>query len=307
MVAVFSYRPPAPAQPAPTNASTDHSNHNQPAARPKRESQIRFSVSKDNGLTWSAPASVDTDTSKLVRGFFDAVILPNDELAVAYLKDVKGSTKHEERDLRLVLTKNGVVQPEKLIDPVVCDCCNISLLVGKDGKFNIFYRDNNNEIRDIARLVSSDNGQTFGKSEIVYHDKWEIHGCPHSGAVSVPTKDGAYITWYSGSKENPGVRVVNAKGDLIKILDDETAQNPNLATGGSNAVWVWEQNPAAEQKVKQLAYGFLKGAKLEQKGIVPNTDFGANPSALVLNGKVLVAYEVAKPDAKTAMQVKLLD
>lgn len=309
MVAVFSYRPPAPpAQPAPPAAATDHSNHSQPAApRPKRESQIRFSTSKDNGLTWSAPVSVDSDTSRLVRGFFDAAVLANDEIAVAYLKDVKGSTKHEERDLRLVLTKNGVFQPEKLIDPIVCDCCNISLLVGKDGKFNIFYRDNNNEIRDIARLVSNDNGQTFGKSEIVYHDKWEIHGCPHSGAVSVPTKDGAYISWYSGSKENPGVRVVNAKGDLIKILDDETAQNPSLATDANSAVWVWEQNPAAEQKVKQLAYGVLKGTKLEQKGIVSNTDFGANPSALVLNGKVLIAYEVAKPDAKTAMSVKLLD
>jgi hypothetical protein len=309
IVAVFSWRAVAPAAPAPKPAmEAGHANHGQPApaARPKRESQIRYSVSKDNGASWSAPASVDSDTSRLIRGFFDAVVLPNDEIAVAYLKDVKGSTKHEERDLRLVLSKNGVFQPEKLIDPVVCDCCNISLLVGKDGKFNIFYRDNNNDIRDIARLVSSDNGQTFGQSEILHPDKWEIHGCPHSGAVSVPTQNGAYISWYSGSKDNPGVRVVNAKGDLIKILDD-AAQNPSLASDGSKAVWVWEQGPAAEPGVKQLAYGVLKGDKLELKSNLHNSDFGANPSVLLLNGKTLIAHEVLKAGAKTAMQVLVVD
>lgn len=309
MVAVFSYRPPTPA-PAPMEAS-GHMGHNQPATppagRPKRESNICFSQSKDQGLTWTTPVSVDSDTSRLVRGFFDAVVLPNDEIAVAYLKDVKGSTKFEERDLRLVLSKNGVFQPEKLIDPVVCDCCNISLLVGKDGKLNVFYRDNNNEIRDIARLVSSDNGQTFGKSEILYHDKWEIHGCPHSGAVSVPTASGAYISWYSGSKEDPGVRVVNAKGELIKILDESAAQNQTLASDGTNAVWVWEQNPAKENEAKQLSYAVLKGNKLEAKGVLPSSAFGANPSALLLKDKMLVAYEVSKPDAKTSIKLLLVN
>lgn len=74
-----------------------------------------------------------------MRGFFDAVLMANDEVAVAYLKDVKNSTKHEERDLRLAIIKNGVFQDEKLIDPVVCDCCNISMLLDANGALNIYY------------------------------------------------------------------------------------------------------------------------------------------------------------------------
>ena len=97
LVAVFSNRSDAP---TPTT---------QEGRGRGRSLDIVYCTSKDGGATWTTPQSVDTDPTKgIVRGFFDAVVLPNDEIAVAYLKDVKGSTKHEERDLRLVLTKNSV-------------------------------------------------------------------------------------------------------------------------------------------------------------------------------------------------------
>ncbi|MCU0338763.1 MAG: glycoside hydrolase [Spirosomaceae bacterium] len=102
-------------------------NPNAGPGRGGRGGQVAYCVSKDSGTTWTLPQPVDTDpTPNLMRGFFDATVLANDEVAVAYLKDVKGSTKHEERDLRIAITKNGVFEAEKLIDAVVCDCCNIS-------------------------------------------------------------------------------------------------------------------------------------------------------------------------------------
>ena len=92
--------------------------------RGSKGAELSFCTSKD-GNTWTNPQAVDTDPTKgLLRGFFDAVIMANGEIAVAYLKDVKGSTKHEERDLRISITKNGAFETEKLIDAVVCDCCN---------------------------------------------------------------------------------------------------------------------------------------------------------------------------------------
>jgi len=116
-VAVFSNRGTAPAA-------------SNPPKRGGRSLDIVFCSSKDGGATWTSPESVDSDkTTGIVRGFFDAALMANDEVAVAYLKDVANSTKHEERDLRMVITKNGVFQPERVIDPVVCDCCNISLLL----------------------------------------------------------------------------------------------------------------------------------------------------------------------------------
>lgn len=315
MVAVFSYRaggamPPREARPTAQAQEANHTNHNAPApqqaaARPKRSSEIRFTVSKDGGNTWSTPTSVDTDTTKLTRGFFDAVVLPNDEVAVAYLKDVKGSTKFEERDLRLVITKNGVFQPERLIDPVVCDCCNISMVVNETGALHMVYRDNNNDIRDMAHIVSKDNGATFSAPKTLYADKWEIKGCPHSGATSASTKTDQFITWFSGTQNGQsGVRLTNASGKLLKVLD-ASAKNASITADDKTAVWVWEQT--AENGPSNIFYSKVVNGKLLDSQKVASSDFGQNASTLVVNGKILVAYEVLKADKKTVFATKFVE
>lgn len=305
MAAVFSYRAPSVVVPASTAHEGGHGNHNAaPAPKAKRDLQIRYTVSKDNGSSWTAPISVDADTARLVRGFFDAVVLANDEIAVAYLKDVKGSTKHEERDLRMVITKNGVFQPEKLIDPVVCDCCNISLLVDNKGTLNVFYRDNNNDIRDIARMTSADNGVTFSKPAILHNDKWEIKGCPHAGVASVATPTGALVTWFSGANEQSGVRLVDADGKLLKVLS-ANAKNGYVAADTKQAVFVWEQT--TEGGASQLFYNKIAGGKALDSQLVRGSDYGQNATGLLVNGKLILAYEVAKPDSKTALSVRVVE
>ncbi len=313
MVAVFSVRswaasPPQTQKTAPTTHEGGHGNHEKPAVapapKPKRDSQIKYTISKDNGNTWASPVSVDADTAKVVRGFFDAVILPNDEIAVVYLKDVAGSTKHEERDLRLVSTKNGVFQAERVIDPVVCDCCNISMLVDSKGTLNVFYRDNNDDIRDIARMTSIDNGVSFSKPQILHNDKWEIKGCPHSGPTSVATANGSLITWFSGANENSGVRLVNSEGEILKLLS-ATAKNAHVSADNKDAAFVWEQT--AENGTSSVFYSKLKKEELLDNQSVSDSEFGQNVSSALVNGKILVAYEVAKPNQKTTLRVQIIE
>jgi hypothetical protein len=311
MVAVFSFRtsavmPPREARPAPKQEAS-HENHAAPApqVRPKRSSEIRFTVSKDGGNTWTSPTSVDTDTTKLTRGFFDAVLLANDEIAVAYLKDVKGSTKHEERDLRLAITKNGIFQAERLIDPVVCDCCNISMVVDESSALHMVYRDNNNDIRDMSHIVSKDNGVTFSAPKTLYADKWEIKGCPHAGATTVSVKNEQYATWFSGTQNGQsGFRLVNSSGKLLKVLD-ASAKNTYITSDDKTAVWVWEQT--AESGVSNVFYSKLVNGKLLDSQKVTDSDYGQNASTLVFNGKVLVAYEVLKADKKTVLAAKIVE
>jgi hypothetical protein len=303
MAAVFSFRTVVAAPVAPSA----HEGHGKPATsepKPKRELQIKYMVSKDNGTNWTAPGSVDSDTSRLVRGFFDAVVLANDEIAVAYLKDVKGSTKHEERDLRMVITKNGTFQPEKLIDPVVCDCCNISLLVDSKGTLNVFYRDNNDDIRDIARMTSSNNGATFSKPEILHNDKWEVKGCPHSGVASVATATGTLATWFSGANAQSGVRLVDEEGKLLKVLN-ANAKNGHVTADGKQGIFVWEQT--TEGGASQVFYNKVMGGKVLDNQLVNGSDYGQNATSLLVNGKLLVAYEVAKPNQRTALSVRVVE
>lgn len=294
LVAVFSLR----AEAAP--------NANQGGRGGGRSSNIVYTVSKDGGNTWTTPANVDSDPKQgIVRGFFDAVVLSNDEIAVAYLKDVANSTKHEERDLRLVISKNGEMQPEKLIDPVVCDCCPISLLIDAKGNLNVIYRDNNNDIRDMARMVSADNGASFSKPEIIFDDKWEIKGCPHSGASSVSTKNEQFYTWFSGTQNGQsGVRLANSSGKLLKVLD-ASAKNASITADDKTAVWVWEQT--AESGANSVFYSKVMNGKLLDSQIVKDSNGGQNASTLLHNGKVLVAYEIVKADKKTVLAYNIVD
>lgn len=296
LVAVFSNRDAAP------TASTSTSPP-QGGRGGGRSANIVFCVSKDGGSTWTSPVSVDSDPKQgIMRGFFDAVVLPNDEIAVAYLKDVANSTKHEERDLRMVVTKNGVFQPEKVIDPVVCDCCPISMLIDANGALNIVYRDNNDDIRDMAKMVSTDNALTFSKSQILHNDAWKINGCPHSGAVASTSGKGALFAWFSGAEKESGIRLVNNEGKKLLVLNDPSAKNAALADGSQNQILLWEQNKP-ENNLTEIAFKKINKDKVSETIWVDGSANGINSTGLVLDNQLLVAYEVKQANKRNSLKI----
>ncbi len=320
MVAVFSNRTDVPATaatPAPATHEGGHGDahaHEKPAAtpsaeaKPKRDLQIMYCSSKDQGATWTAPQPVDIEPIKgIVRGFFDAVVLPNDEIAVAYLKDVKGSTKHEERDLRLAVTKNGVFQPEKLIDAVVCDCCNISLLVDSKGTLNIYYRDNNDDIRDIALMTSTDNAATFSKSQILHNDNWVIKGCPHTGAISSVFGKTNLISWFSSGTNQPGLRLTTQEGKLLSVISDATAKNAYVTSTATHGVLLWEQTKKeSEATFSQIAYRKIEANKVSETMLVADSMNGMNASGLVVDNQLIMAYEIKQANNLNSIKISTI-
>lgn len=265
-----------------------------------RTADLVYCVSKDAGTTWTSPQNVDSDPAKAMRGFFDAIVLPNDEIAVFYLKDVANSTKHEERDLRMVLSKNGVFQPERLIDPVVCDCCNINLLVDANGALHVYYRDNNDDIRDIAKITSTDNGTTFSKPQILHNDGWKINGCPHSGAISSSYGKGALIAWFSGAETESGIRLVTQEGKKLFVLDEASVKNPWIMAGAKQAVMIWEQSQADSKN--QLVFRKINGDKVSETVSVDGTLNALNSTGLFLDNQVLLAHEV-KGEKRNSLKI----
>lgn len=267
-----------------------------------RSSNLVYCVSKDGAATWTAPQPVDSDPKQgIVRGFFDAVVMSNDEVAVAYLKDVANSTKHEERDLRLVVSKNGVMQPEKLIDAVVCDCCPINLFVDGTGALNVVYRDNNDDIRDMAKMVSTDNAANFSKSQILHNDGWKIMGCPHSGAVSSTNEKGALISWFSGAESEKGIRLATQDGKKLLVINDPSAKNQALIGGSQTSVLVWEQNKA-EDGVSQIVFRKIADNKVSETTPVEGSFNGTNATGLILGNQLLVSYEVKQANGKNTLK-----
>ncbi|CAH0994377.1 hypothetical protein EMA8858_00486 [Emticicia aquatica] len=289
LVAVFSNRSDA----APSQSGRGSS----------RSADIVYCVSKDGGSTWTSPKSVDADpTQGIVRGFFDAALMANDEVAVAYLKDVANSKKFEERDLRLVITKNGVFQPERVIDPVVCDCCPISLLLDANGALNVYYRDNNDNIRDMAKMTSTDNAETFSKPQILHNDQWKINGCPHSGAISSTYGKSALIVWFSGAETESGLRLVTQEGKKLFVLSDVSAKNAYLLEAPKASVMLWEQNKG-ENNVSQIAFRKINNDKVSETNWVNGSSNGTNSSGLVIDNQLLIAYEVKQANKKNSIKI----
>lgn len=309
LVAVFMYSFSAP--PLPSSTNSEHAGHNMPNNKPNengrggrgngRSSQVAFCISKDNGNTWTLPLPVDTDpTPNLMRGFFDATVLPNDEVAVAYLKDVKNSTKHEERDLRIAITKGGVFQAEKLIDAVVCDCCNISLLVDNKGALNVYYRDNNDNIRDIAKVTSTDNGETFSASKIIFNDHWQINGCPHNGAISAAYGDLNLVAWFSAGDNDRGLRLISQDGKKYSIISEPSAKNASVTANDKHAVFYWEQTNASTNS-NQIAYQLISGSVSATKWVMQSNV--SNSTGILINNELLMAYEAKQASGKSIIKM----
>lgn len=311
LVAVFGLR--GSGNPAPQPAAASHEGHaaghdthaaaSQPAAprgggRP-RDMQIVYSYSKDKGATWSAPQTVHQDkTAGVVRGFFDSAVMGNGEIAVAFLQDIPN--KPHSRDMRLVTSRGLTFGNEKVIDDFTCDCCNISLLTDANGYLNVYYRENNDNIRDIAHMVSKDNGKTFGPASILFPDKWQINGCPHSGPTSSALGKGSVIAWYSGTEEDPGLRVVTDKGKRLAVINDPSARNAFLVPTPEASVLLWEQTQTdGEATTYYIAYRKVTADKAQDVQWLKPSQDGHNPSAVYTGNQLLIAYEVQKGDQST--------
>lgn len=298
LVAIFSNRTDAP---QPATAQTQGQPQGGRGGRGGgRASELVYTVSKDGGNTWTSLQAVDTDPTKgLLRGFFDAVVLPNDEIAVAYLKDVKNSTKHEERDLRLAITKNGVFQAEKLLDAVVCDCCNINMLVDANGALNVIYRDNNDDIRDFSKMVSTNNGETFSQPQNIYNDGWKIAGCPHNGAISSTHGKSALIAYYSGAESESGVKLVTQDGKKLFVLDDPSVRNPDLMGSAQVSALVWEQG----KDKTQLVFRTINKDKISETLSIEGSTNATNSTGLIIDNQLLIAHEVKQDNKKNSLKI----
>ena len=278
----------------------------QAGGRP-RDLQIVYCLSKDGGNTWSQPLPVHSDKApNIVRGFFDATVLANGEIGVAYLNDIEG--KAHQRDLRFVTSTGDRFGAEKILDPFVCDCCNISLLVDNSGTLNLYYRENQDNVRDIAKMTSTNNGASFAKPAILFPDNWQINGCPHSGPTASTGAGSNLIAWFSGSTDSPGIRVVTQQGKRLFVLDDATAKNAYLVSAPKSSVLLWEQNQTAESGINSIiAYKNINTMGNPATQFVKNAINGTNATGLVVDNQLIVAYEVKQASKRNSVAIEQLD
>jgi hypothetical protein len=99
---------------------------------------------------------------------------------------------------------DGTVSEEVELDNLVCDCCQTSVAVARQGPVVVYRNRTEEEIRDIyiARFI---NGEWLA-GQPVHSDGWKISGCPVNGPAVAARGDTVAVAWFTLAEDIPRVR-----------------------------------------------------------------------------------------------------
>lgn len=124
-------------------------------------------------------------------------------------RDTKNEKKEDNQmTLRAaIVSLDGTIKEDTLIDPRVCDCCNTAIGITYNGPV-VVYRDRSEgakEIRDtyIVRWVDG----TWTAPKAIHNDQWNLTGCPVNGPAIDTQEENVVVSWFTASNDTPRVLV----------------------------------------------------------------------------------------------------
>jgi hypothetical protein len=102
-----------------------------------------------------------------------------------------------------MISLDGTLGKEVLLDGRVCECCQTSAAPAPDG-MAVVYRDRSEkEVRDIS-IIRLKNGQ-WSEPEPLSKDGWEINGCPVNGPAISSAGQNVAVAWFTAARDQPRV------------------------------------------------------------------------------------------------------
>jgi hypothetical protein len=164
---------------------------------------LRLSMSKDNGRTWSPPVTPHHDKTETQHGFASIFPTGGNGFGLVWLDG--RSTRPEAADVGnmalrgTIYDASGKQGRESIVDSRVCECCPTATAVTSDGVIAVYRDRSAQEIRDIYATRFA-NGR-WSPSVRVHQDTWTIEACPVNGpAVSARGRDVA-VAWFTVQKD----------------------------------------------------------------------------------------------------------
>ena len=273
------------------------------AAVPEQTGLIYTVTSLDGGLTFSDTVRVSDDP---VTRFPAVTVAPDLSVSVAFMEFEPGYLEPH----YAVSTSPDGLQPYsgsvKATGPApgeACDCCPANIITNGN-KYVLFFRNNDNNLRDIWASVSTDNGQTFPTVQEIDTTNWMIGACPSSGPSGFMTDDSLYYTWMSGATGNTRVMVASASASDLSIgqhymmtsnLASNASQNFPIIAGYRNNMGIaWEQ---IQSGVSNIMFAVSDAGIPNQSRdsiYLVNTDansFAKNPHVAFSNGVYHITWQ----------------
>jgi hypothetical protein len=170
---------------------------------------VRFSISRDGGRTWSPSTILHDDATKTEHGFVSLVPDPVRPMVHALWLDGRKMQGHEHGgDMTLryaTIDANGRIANGAELDARTCECCTTAMTMTADGLITAYRDRTAEEIRDISVVRSTRAGWT--KPAALHDDRWTINGCPVNGPQLDARGRHVVAAWYTGAASQPRVHV----------------------------------------------------------------------------------------------------
>ena len=281
--------------------------------------EVVLSMSDDSGKTWSEGIVPHDDGTPTEHGFV-SLFPHNGELAALWLdgREMQGQT-HDSEDSNAgmtlrsaVLAGDGQVVQSKLVDGLVCDCCQTDVAMTSEGPVAVYRNRSEGEIRDIfvTRLVDDEWTPGFAVSD----DGWEIAGCPVNGPSISAGHGLVTVAWFTAADEMPRVQAAfstdsgRSFGNAVDLdSDSPIGRVTSLAFDSRSSLVAWiAESPDAGARLVALRVG-IDGA-LGQPVTISPIDSGrlAGFPQMARSGDNVVFAWTHVGDRKTSVRTALL-
>lgn len=181
---------------------------------------VATAISKDGGRSWTEAEQMNEDEAEAEHGFA-SVFAWNGEIASFWLDGRElAEWSFDEPDallgtsLRLATYGiDGKVTGRRIVDPLVCDCCQPDVAIGSAGPIAIYRDRSEAEVRDVV-VRRFDSGEWTAPLNLG-NESWTIAGCPVNGPVIAAQGRHVAAAWFTAADGRSRVRFArSADGGL---------------------------------------------------------------------------------------------
>ena len=258
--------------------------------------------STDNGLTFGDTVRVDNLSSGF--GQYPDVAVLNDTVWVTFMDhDASGGNPQYvvAKSVDGGATFESEVLAGELSGDEACDCCQPELIVNDDYVI-VYFRNNDDNIRDIKGAISYDRGDVFTDYFSVDDHLWLMNACPSTGPDSRFLNDSTSLTVYKTTENgdaklfiNEYNHISNSSTALTKVFDSNSTNlwvnYPQVAVKNNALGVVWEGKGDDRDIFINYSESGVSGLNASNAYNITNT-FGnqVKPDIAISNTKFHVVY-----------------
>jgi hypothetical protein len=278
---------------------------------------VRVTVSRDGGRTWSDPVVPHRDGTRTEHGFVSLSPWSANAMGLVWLDGRKtaGASHGEQGPMAAEMSlmhgtigSDGRLGGETMLDGRVCDCCQTDAARAGDATV-VVYRDRSaREVRDVSVVRFA--GGRWSEPQPLAADGWEINGCPVNGPAVAASGSQVVAAWFTSPRDRSRVSVAFSTdagatfGAPIVVDEGRPVGRVDVVMTGERALvsWLEQGKKGVELRVRHVAADGTRGVPLTVADTSAARSSGF-PRLLETGGEVLVAWRDAgePPRVRTAV------